>query len=368
MRALIQQTESCTQCELCLEVCPTYRATNDRLFSPISRLKAAIKLFEGGKPSDDDIESVYSCLTCGRSQAVCPENIEIDKIIIESRIELCRQGLAPPPRKRKVIEGTLAKGNAVNGDPQQRLEWLPEELPERESATLLYVGCLSSYLVKDAASSAYLVLKKLGVDFTLLPDEGCCGSVFYNAGMVDQAGAWFQQNVERFSALGIQRIIVTCPVCLNSFKYSYPELLGEFGFTVQHVAEVIYDALKADPDLRSSLKQVERKASFKDPCVFARQENLIEEPRELLRWCGTDIVEMPEHGKDAACCGAGGGVRATYRELATKVATDLLRTDGTGSLITACPFCTFNLNHAAKEGVLDKRSTYFTEILLDSLA
>ena len=32
-------------------------------------------------------------------------------------------------------------------------------------------------------------------------------------------------------------------------------------------------------------------------------------PRDLLRLIGVDLVEMPRHGKEAYCCGAGGGLR-----------------------------------------------------------
>jgi len=368
MISLIEQARSCTECRACMEVCPTYRATADERMSPVHRLQAAVRLHDSGEVSDSDSESLYSCLNCGRSEAVCPENIQISNIVLQSRAELCRSGLGPPPRKRRVIEGTLSKGNSVNGDPQRRLEWLPEGPPTSESDTLLFIGCLSSYLVKDAAYSTYRVLKKLGVDFMLLEDDGCCGSVFYTAGMVDTAKEWFKRNVERFDRLGIKRILVTCPVCLQSFKYHYPELLGEVGFTVQHVAEVIFDAMKADPDLAGNLSKVERRVSFKDPCTFVRGENLIRQPREILRNCGADIVELPEHGTDASCCGAGGGVRAIYRDLSTQVAADLLATDDTGFVVTACPFCTFNLNGAAKEKGLDKQCPYFTNLLLESMA
>ena len=368
MPDLIDQARSCTECRACMDVCPTYRATADELYSPMYRLMTAVKLHEGQDINQSEIDSIYSCLTCGRSEAVCPEDIEISKIVLQSRIELCQRGLGPPPRKRKVIEGTLSRGNSVNGDPKRRLEWLPEGLPGNESDTLLYVGCLSSYLVKDAAYSAYRVLQKLGVDFMILEDEGCCGSVFYTAGMVDTAKEWFQQNVERFDSLGIKRILVTCPVCLQSFKYYYPELLGEVGFTVQHVAEVIYDALKANPDIENKLTKVNRRVSFKDSCILARGDNLIDEPREILRRCGADIAELPEHGADASCCGAGGGVRAVYRDLSTDVAASLLATDDTGCVVTTCPFCTFNLNGAAKERGLDKQCPYFTNLIMESLA
>ena len=364
MKQTLERAKSCTECELCNDVCPSYLATGEVLFSPVRRLKTAIKLFEDVEISDSEIESLYNCLTCMRCDGVCPEEIGISEIVTKARVELCKRGLGPPARHSKVIEGILARGNAVSGDPQRRLEWLPGEFPRNESDTLLYMGCLASYLVKDAATSSYQVLKKLGVDFMILEDEGCCGSILYTAGMVDLAGEWFQNNVDRFKSLGIRRIIVTCPVCQERFKHSYAELLGRFDFSVQHVAEVIHDLLKDNPD---QLHRVQRTVTYQDPCLLARREGITEEPRKILEWCGAELKEMPENRADVPCCGAGGGVRAAYRDLATKIASDLLNKVETESIINACPFCTFNLNQASREEGMIKQSTYFTNIVLDSL-
>ncbi len=364
MKQILDQAKACTECELCNEVCPSYWATGEVLFSPMQRLKTAIKLFEGGEVSDREIESLYKCLTCTRCDQVCQEEIKISSVVTKARAELCKRGLGPLVRHNKVIEGILAKGNAVNGDPQKRLEWLPEEFPRNESDTLLYMGCLASYLVKDAATSSYQVLKKLGVDFMLMEDEGCCGSILFTTGRIDLAGEWSQKIVDRFKSLGIRRIIVTCPVCQERFKHSYAEVLGGFDFSVHHVAEVIYDLLKDNPDL---LTKVQRTVTYQDPCLLARAEGISEEPRRILQWCGVELKEMPANRAEATCCGAGGGVRSAYRDLATKIASNLLNTVETESIVNACPFCTFNLNHAAEEGGMMKRSTYFTHIVLESL-
>lgn len=361
---MLDQAKACTECELCNEVCPSYLATGEVLFSPMQRLKTAIKLFEGGEVSDKEIESLYKCLTCMRCEQVCQEEIKISSIVTKARVELCNRGLGPLERHNKVIEGLLAKGNAVNGDPQKRLQWLPEEFPRNESDTLLYMGCLASYLVKDAATSSFQVLKKLGVDFMILEDEGCCGSILYTTGRVDLAGEWFQKMVDRFKSLGIRRIIVTCPVCQERFKHSYAEVLGGFNFPVHHVAEVIYDLLKDNPD---RLTKVQRTVTYQDPCLLARGEGISEEPRRILQWCGVELKEMPANRAEATCCGAGGGVRAAYRELATKIASNLLNTVETESIVNACPFCTFSLNHASREEGMVKSSTYFTNMVLESL-
>jgi Fe-S oxidoreductase len=277
-----------------------------------------------------------------------------------------RRGYGPLSRHDDIIRGILDSGNSVGSDPAKRLDWLPEEFPSRESDTLLYMGCLPSYLVKDAATATYLVLKKLGVDFMILKDEGCCGTYIYEAGRTDIATDFFRKNVERFKALGIKKMIVPCNGCLKCFKYFYPKLLGDAGFTVHHAVEVILGKLKENP---SVLHPILRTITYQDSCRLSRGEGIIEEPRELLKMCGADIKE-PEpsvNRENTPCCGAGAGIRSVYRDLSMQIASDLLAAFPADKIISACPFCTFNLGYTSTKKQLGKETTYFTKFVLDAL-
>lgn len=369
--SLLEQAKSCTECGLCLEACPVYQVTGEALFSPVERLKIAIKLFEGNEISEPMIESINNCLACMRCESVCPEDIELTEIVFRARTELSKKGLGPSERQKRIIEGILATGNGVGGDPERRLEWLPERFPRKESDTLFYIGCLGSYQEKDAAASSYLVLKRLGFDFMLLEDEGCCGSILYENGRIDLAEELFQKNIEKFNSLGIKTIVVLCPVCLRCFKYYYPKVrtkksvwLGNTGISVQYIVEVIYDLLSQNPAL---LKKVNRTLTYHDPCPLARKEGIVEEPRRILRWCGAELKEMEESRENALCCGAGGGVRVTYRDLSLEIASRVLNMAQTESIVSACPFCVFHLNYASRKRELAKNVTYLTNIVWESL-
>jgi len=364
MDDMLEQAKSCNVCGVCMPSCPTYRVTGEAFLSPIGRLQAAVKVLEGQDIDEQSIESLNSCFACGECDAVCPYEIQVSQIVLNSRRKLVERGRGPLPGQDRVIEGIMARGNSVNGEPEKRLEWLPEEFVQRESDTLVYAGCLASYVVKDVATSAYLVLKKLGFDFMLLEDEGCCGTYIYESGKMDLAGELFQKNVDRFKSLGIRRVVCLCPACLTCFKDFYPEVVGDTSFTVQHVAEVIHDLLTADQAL---LRKVERSVTYQDPCRLSRGQGVADEPRKLLEWCGVDVREMERNREGAQCCGAGSGVMTVYRDLSMKVASSLLNSAPTESIVSACPFCMFCLNRAAKAGELNKRVTYLTSVVLDSL-
>ena len=355
----------CTNCKLCLEVCPTYRATGEILYSPIQRLITASQIENGIQPSEQMVESILNCPKCMQCELVCPEGIKITQVIHETRKKLVECNVLPLPKQKTIIQGILAKGNAVNGDPVSRLDWLPEKMPTNESDTLLFLGCLPSYMVKEAATSTYLVLKKLGIDFMILNDEGCCGTYIYESGQTDVAGEFFIKNVERFKSLGLKKLLVPCMGCYKCFKFAYPELLGRVDFVVQHVLNPIVDVLSKNPTL---LKIIDQRLTFQDSCRMSRGDGITEEPRQLLKLCGVEIVE-PEHKEiDAVCCGAGGGIRSLYRDLSTNIASTLLNSLPADDIVSVCPFCVFNLSYTASKANMNKNIIYFTTALLRSLS
>ena len=364
MSTILDEIQACTDCGACLDICPTYKVTGQLLFSPPERLKTAKMVFEEANVDEQRIESIYNCPKCMQCEAVCPEKIPFTRVLHEMRKELAKRGLGPLEKHNKVIDGILEKGNSVNGDPATRLAWLPEEFPKHESDTLLYLGCLPSYLVKDCASSSYLVLKKLGLDFMILEDEGCCGTYLYESGRTDIAGELFQRNVDRFKSLGILEIIVPCNGCLKCFKYFYPDLLGETGLSLQHVVSVIYDLLQGRPEI---LRKVQKTATYQDSCRLGRGEDFTEQPRRVLEACGVELKEAANSRDRATCCGAGAGIRSVYRDLSMEIAAAMLSETSTELLVSACPFCTFNLNFASKNKGLDKTVTYFTSLVLEAL-
>lgn len=360
----LDQIESCSNCDVCLEVCPTYTTTGNVLYSPKRRVELARKVLVDDAVDEDTIAGFYTCPKCMACESVCPQGIEISKIVALARNRIVELGKGPLPAHKKVIQNLLASGNTVNGDPAKRLEWLPEPFEPRQSETLFYAGCLPSYLVKDAAKYSYLALKKLGVDFMILEDEGCCGTYMYESGEIDQAREYFQKNVDRFKRLGVKQIIVPCNGCYKCFKYFYPEVLGTADFEILHVVQRLYNELKTSPD---RLRKIERTATYQDSCRLGRAEGYTEEPRELLRWCGVDVHELPKSRENTPCCGSGGGIRSAFKDLSFNIAKDLLQKTETEELISPCPFCTFNLGFTNKSGELGKKVTYMTRVIYESL-
>lgn len=363
VKEAIEQIDSCTNCGACLEVCQTYEATQKDVFGPIHRLYAARKVFQREEFNSEEVDSIYNCLKCGRCNVVCPMEINIAEIIRKAQVQLVSRQVGPLDNPNRVIEGIQKLDNAFNGDPAKKWDWLPREFPTKESDTLLYIGCSASFAYPQAASASYLLLKKLGVAFTLLRDESCCGYFYYYIGREDLAREKFEQNVEKFKRHGIKRIITICAGCYHNFKNWYPTLLGPMDFEVVHISQLLPALLK---ERSQELKKNGREMTYHDPCGLSRVgDGISQEPREALRLCGVNLVEMERNRQLGSCCGA--LIINNFRELAAKVSGNFLDKVKAGDIVTSCSFCLFGLNYGNRKMRKDKRIRYLTEVILDSL-
>jgi len=359
---VLAQIDSCTECDACLDVCQTYEVTQNEAFSPLGRLKTAKDIFQGNETNSEAIDGIYNCLKCARCHVVCPEYIDIVGVVREAQIELIGQEIGPLERENQIIEGIQKLGNSVNGDPAKRWDWLRGEFPERESDTLLYMGCVACFLAPQAAISSYLLLKKLGVDFMMLKDEGCCGYRFFHIGKLGLAKEHFQKTAEKFKRAGIKRIITVCAGCYHNFKYWYREMLGHEDFEVIHISQLLPNLLR---ERKEALKRDGREMTYHDPCGLGRMGGIYDEPREALRLCGVNLSEMRQNRELGYCCAALN--IANFRDIAVKIVGELLDEVNTPTLVTSCSFCTFALNYGARKTGRDKTLLYLSEVILDSL-
>jgi len=212
---------------------------------------------------------------------------------------------------------------------------------------LLWIGCTSSYRVPELAHSFVSVLEALGVHYKYLGrDEGCCGSILLRLGLKKEFSKVAEETAARILSAGAEGLTTHCPGCMRTFKLDYPRELKALGVEVRHSTEVILEHVKP-----SSLKPLELKAVYFDPCHLGRHLNVYEPPRRLLSMVPSlKLIEPEESREESLCCGAGGGVRGCFEELAQAVARELLdyfKSLGAEAVVTACPFCYYNFKTAS---------------------
>lgn len=216
-----------------------------------------------------------------------------------------------------------------------------------ERSLLLWIGCTSSYRVPELARALVFILKALGVDYNYLGrDEGCCGSILLRLGLKREFSKVAEETASKMLSVGAKALVTHCPGCMRAFKLDYPRELKDLGVEVRHSTEVILEHVKP-----SSLKPLDLKAVYFDPCHLGRHLKVYEPPRRLLGMVpGLKVMEPEESKEGSLCCGAGGGVRGCFEELARAVARDLLdyfKSLGAEAVVTACPFCYYNFKTAS---------------------
>jgi len=351
--------DSCTTCGRCSNVCPATAAG-----TPLSPMHLILKLRnvmltekETGTSLIGPIinqEELWACTTCRACVHECPVLIDHIDAIVDMRRHLVGEGKVDRP-KRDLLNNLTNSTNPYGLPSNDRLNWTKNldvktvrEQPEFE--VLYWVGCSGSYDPRNQAVSRALVkiLNAAKVRFSVLGNEEKCNCEV--ARRLGEEGRFQQaalELIEVFEKYNVKKVLTQCPHCFNTFKNEYPEFGASF--QVIHHTQFIAELLESKRlILRRGAEQV---ATFHDPCYLGRYNSVFDAPRSILSSVGqVTIREMPRHGKDSFCCGAGGA--NFWYKVDQKRRTNLIRFEeavetGSNTIVTACPFCTSMFEDAA---------------------
>lgn len=188
------------------------------------------------------------------------------------------------------------------------------------------------------------LLKKSGVEFGYLyGDEMYSGALIYDEGLDEVFVPHAKKVYEKLKKNGVKKIITVDPHTTNMMRDIYPKVVPGYDIEVQSYMEVLAETGHA----LSPLKQCNKELVIHDSCVYARYENMVDQPRKLLKNAGVD-VKLPElSGKSTHCCG--GPIEALFPKKAHEIAgnrIEQLQEQGQ-NIVTMCPICLVNLRKAA---------------------
>ena len=207
---------------------------------------------------------------------------------------------------------------------------------------LYFRGCTAREKETSIQKATEKLLDIAGVDYHILEDEKCCGSVLLRTGFFNEAQRQIKKNTE---VLKGEKIITSCAGCYKTLKEDYE------GLDVIHISQLLDELIR---DGKLNLEKGELDVTYHDSCHLARHMEVFDEPRNVIESLA-NLVEMENNRENSLCCGAGGGVKSAYPEIATQMARtriDQAMDTGCKTLVTACPFCKLNLSNDELE-VLD---------------
>jgi heterodisulfide reductase subunit D len=363
----LMRYDACTRCGECTATCPTGGEAQDvELVTPrgkILRLREFYKAQYGLKARllgpkqipEDQLKELssraYECTICGQCKTVCPAHLDTIEMWENMREFLVANGLAPLPAHDSIIKSIENYGNPWMQPRTQRSRWSKKiekdakikDAAKEKCEVLFFVGCTAAYdpNIRNMALDTARVLRKANIDFgTLGDDEGCCGSTLLRTGLLEPARKLALKNIEMFERASPSVIVTSCAGCYKTIRQDYPKV-GKVNARVVHITQFVNELI--DSSRLKLEKRVDGVVTFHDPCHLGRHNLLYDEPRKILQSIpGIKLVEMERNKSEARCCGAGGGVKTAFPDLAQKIS--LLRVEdaertGAETLTTSCPFC-----------------------------
>ncbi len=306
--------------------------------------------------SKDMAEVIYQCPTCNACSEACAYDMDNATIYEALRAELIDAGCgleAHVPMNRAMVEllNPYQRDNKEKNNWVEKLDFNVKNAYSEKADVLYFVGCTAALTpeIQAVAINTAKVLRKLGVDFSIFGEyEVCCGSVGKRTGDMKAFNSVAVKNYELFKKSGVNTIITSCAGCYRTLKVDYADLIADLEIRVLHTIEYIKSFLD-EKDI--TLKNIGINTTYHDPCHTGRNSGLsplYEEPREILSKL-SNLTEMKTIKENAKCCGAGGGVKKGFPDLALEVAkTRIQEAEETGAdyLVSICPFCYRNLADA----------------------
>ncbi|MEX1313806.1 MAG: (Fe-S)-binding protein, partial [Desulfotignum sp.] len=404
---------TCTECGRCKEVCPTYVTDkplnlhdfNDTLKAELyanadnlihrarlaktltgdaeadAKTKEKMAVFKPEKALVGEVialDTLWACTTCRACEQVCPVTIEhVPRIIAMRQGQTLMQGEYPQELN------TAFKGLERNGNPwgigyDKRADWaegqdvkLLADHPDAEY--LLWVGCAGSFddRTQKVTKALVKILKAAGVDFAILgTEEKCTGDFARRAGNEMMYQMMATENIEVLNGYNVKKIIAACPHCLNTLKHDYPQMGGHYE-VIHHSAFI--NQLIADKKIQVK-KSLAGVLTYHDPCYLGRYNEIYDAPRNVLNTVSSQgLNELPRHGTESFCCGAGGGRMWMEETIGSRInverSTEIVN-EKADTVAVGCPFCLTMIEDGMKELNKDEeiRTRDIAELVAEHLA
>ena len=342
---VIDATDQCVMCGLCLPHCPTYAVAKNEAESPRGRIALVRAIHENKLQATPTLIShLDTCLTCMNCEAVCPANVDYARIIDAGREFTYRQHGFAYRIYNKVLLMVLTNSvvrnltklllriyfalglnhllaNAYKRSPSKlrlfRLLPHPQKINIGEtsrkeasssSRIVLANSCAGDLLSDQTINAAKHILKALDCYIIEKSPTQCCGALHQHNGDLKKANLLMQKFSDSLIHEEYDALISLATGC-GAQLTRHPDLFSK-------QVDVNSYVLKKLENSQLKFRSLPKLVLVHKPCTqsFVVEDQIIE---KLL----SKIPELQiKHFQDkSTCCGAGGLNALTQATLADKI-------------------------------------------------
>ncbi len=321
---LLQESDLCVKCGLCLPHCPTYRIRQDEGDSPRGRIALIQGVLSGQLVSTPQLHAhLNRCLGCRACERACPSAVKYSKLIDGIRAVSTQQGDSIERWVRKIALKLVSKPQLlaigmgllqylplhhlqkIRGRKLQRLigfglnihrsiVWQATYPPigEKVGRVALFLGCISQFSDQAALLSAIRVLNCLGWEVVIPPKQSCCGALYQHAGDPVAADKFQAQNKMAFGDLPVAAILTIASGCGAHIKEYENFPVASYD---------VSDFLNQQPwPAQVRLKPLPQQVIVHDACSLRTADTVYQLLGQIPE---VELTSLPEN---SLCCGAGG--------------------------------------------------------------
>jgi len=192
----------------------------------------------------------------------------------------------------------------------------------------LLTGCVQRVISPQINDSTIDILNRHGVEVIVPKEITCCGSLNHHLGKEDLAHKSFVNNInfwfKCYEERNLDAILVTTSGCGTTLKdYGHifrddPDKdLRKKAKIISSLAKDVTEYLGKNIKLNFVEKDKKFKIAYHSACSMQHGQKLHNQPMNLLKKTGNEIVEIPD---GHLCCGSAG----TYNLLQGEMASELL--------------------------------------------
>ncbi len=403
-----RQALQCIRCASCLNVCPVFRLVGGHVFGKVytGGIGTILTAWFDEMKKSEDIQSL--CIQCGNCKEVCPAKIDIPELILEIRRRLVKDAGQSITQKaifyvvnnRRLFHSMLrtasltqkpfVKGGFIRHLPMflsdlTELRSLPPIAPvpfrdkfkessrskisKKKGKVVFFAGCLIDFAYPDMGNAVVKILNKADIEVAFPEDQTCCGAPARYSGAYEVAGQNAIDNIKALMKEDAQYIVSACPTCTVALKHEFINTFDSLGKNdwLPQAREIAGRAMDFSTFVKKladegrltfkdgALEKSSPLLTYHDSCHMKRTLNVHDQPRELLKKSGFDLVEMFESDM---CCGMGGTYSLKLPEISSPILQRKLKNiRSTSASIVAmdCPGCVMQIKGGFdKEGVAIK--------------